>query len=129
MAQPVYLSTPQLTAFTSVLAAEQGGNSRGGNNRMVQPLNGRQIRASFQGANPVVVAGALQLQTTLNSAQFQAQEAAFITGLAAHLGVAASDIDITSYKDVASRRRSLLQANTDGACACGKRRHACSSGG
>ena len=47
MAQPLYLSPRQLLQFTSVLSTEQGGMSRGGDNRLVQPLNGRTVSQSF----------------------------------------------------------------------------------
>ena len=58
MATPMYASAQQLLAFTQVLALEQGGNSRGGNNRIVQKLNGRTIRASFQDPSPSAYAAA-----------------------------------------------------------------------
>jgi carbonic anhydrase len=51
MANPLYLSSAQVLAFTSVLAQEQNGvvgMSRGADNRLVQPLNGRPVYASFQ---------------------------------------------------------------------------------
>jgi hypothetical protein len=115
MAQPIYMSTEQLVQFTSVVAAEQGGNSRGGNNRLIQALNGRTVRSSFQEANPLVVSGGLQFQTALNADSFADQEATLIAALAAHLNVPVSAIDINGYDDVApaSRRRSLLQTDSD----------------
>jgi carbonic anhydrase len=51
MANPMYLSTAQVLDFTSVLAQEQNGAvgmSRGADNRLVQPLNGRSVYASFK---------------------------------------------------------------------------------
>jgi hypothetical protein len=116
MATPIYMSTGQLLNFTSVLATEQGGNSRGGDNRLIQPLNGRTIRASFDSPNPLVVSGALQFQTDLNANQFSAQEDAFVSGLAQHLSVPEESISISSYDDVApaaGRRRGLLQTSSD----------------
>jgi hypothetical protein len=48
MANPMTLSPAQVLKFTSMLGSEQGGMSRGGDNRLVQPLNGRTVQASFQ---------------------------------------------------------------------------------
>ncbi len=47
MANPLYLSPAQLLEFTLTLAQEQGGVSRGGDNRLIQPLNGRPVYKSF----------------------------------------------------------------------------------
>ncbi len=48
MANPMFLSPTQLLAFTSTLAAEQGGVARGGDNRLIQPLNNRVVSKSFK---------------------------------------------------------------------------------
>jgi carbonic anhydrase len=48
MANPMFLSPTQLLAFTSTLAAEQGGLTRGGDNRLIQPLNNRVVSKSFK---------------------------------------------------------------------------------
>ena len=47
MANPMYLSPAQLLQFTTLLALKQGDLGRGGDNRLVQPLNGRTVSASF----------------------------------------------------------------------------------
>lgn len=47
MAEPLTISRAQLLAFTNVLAIVQGGMGRGGDNRLIQPLNGRSVLASF----------------------------------------------------------------------------------
>lgn len=47
MAQPLYASRAQILTFTQTLAMEQGGMGRGSDNRLIQPLNGRTVLASF----------------------------------------------------------------------------------
>lgn len=47
LATPLTISTDQLSAFLNALALRQGGNSRGGDNRDVQPLYARTVLASF----------------------------------------------------------------------------------
>lgn len=47
MDRPLTLSRMQLLSFTRLLATEQGGMGRGADNRLIQPLNGRSILASF----------------------------------------------------------------------------------
>jgi hypothetical protein len=50
MAKPQPISAEQLNVFTSILAGQQNagvGNSRGADNRLTQPLNGRTVTASF----------------------------------------------------------------------------------
>jgi hypothetical protein len=60
MGNPMTISPAQVLQFTSMLGSEQGGMSRGGDNRLVQPLNGRTVQASFQApaASSAVRAGA-----------------------------------------------------------------------
>ena len=47
MANPMYMSPLQLLEFTRLLALKQGDMGRGGDNRLIQPLNGRKVSASF----------------------------------------------------------------------------------
>jgi hypothetical protein len=100
MANPMFISSRQLVAFTSMLAKEQGGNSRGADNRLIQPINGRPIYSSIPPPPPTLVSGELQFDTTLNAASFGAMEANFTAALAGELGVPVSAIDITAYTNV-----------------------------
>lgn len=47
LATPLTIARSQVKAFKDALAVRQGGASRGGDNRDVQPLNGRAVMASF----------------------------------------------------------------------------------
>ena len=47
LAKPVPISAAQLNVFTTLLASQQGGTSRGADNRLTQPLNARVVQASF----------------------------------------------------------------------------------
>jgi hypothetical protein len=120
VANALPISSKQLLWFSSVLAQQQGGNSRGGDNRLIQPINGRQISMSFVDDVPAQVNGALEFDTTLSAAALEAQEDALIAGIAAHLGVPAANIDLDGYKDVSPgsttgrrRFRSLLQTGSN----------------
>ena len=48
MQNPMYAAPLQILQYTSMLAVEQNTTSRGGNNRLVQPLYGRPIYSSVQ---------------------------------------------------------------------------------
>ena len=62
MANPIPISAAQLNVFTAVLASQQGGSSRGADNRLTQPLNLRIVQASFD-PRPVVSAAPKALAT------------------------------------------------------------------
>jgi hypothetical protein len=113
MANPLYLSPSQLLAFTSVLAQEQGGMSRGADNRLIQPLNGRSILASWTPTTPAVVISSTLKLAGLTSATFTtALQTQFITAVASSVGVPASAVAIVSITQTTSRR-SLFAAGVD----------------
>ena len=62
LANPVPISAAQLNVFTAVLASQQGGSSRGADNRLTQPLNQRIVQASFD-PRPAVSAAPKALAT------------------------------------------------------------------
>ncbi len=114
MANPMSASPLQILDFTSMLAAEQGGAGRGGDNRLVQSLNGRAVTASFPApGGSKTITSSLSL-TGITAAQFQttAVRTAFVNSVATAAGVASSAVTITSVVDVVARRRSLLAASS-----------------
>ena len=62
LANPIPISAAQLNVFTAVLASQQGGSSRGADNRLTQPLNQRIVQASFD-PRPAVSAAPKALAT------------------------------------------------------------------
>lgn len=67
LAKPIPISASQLNVFTTLLASQQGGTSRGADNRLTQPLNARIVQASFDpraavsSASKALVSAALML--------------------------------------------------------------------
>ena len=107
MAKPMTASPAQILAFTSALATEQGGFSRGGDNRLVQPLNGRNILASFGGPPTTVVTFAHTLNGLTVNTFTTALRTAYIATIATSLSVQASAVSIV-VSDASTRRRNLL---------------------
>ena len=102
MANPLTLSSRQLLAFTKLLATEQGGDSRGGDNRLIQPLNGRPIYTSVAPPSPTLIGGTLQFNTNLAATSMAALETQLTAALAIQLGVDASDVNLGTFTDVAA---------------------------
>jgi hypothetical protein len=102
MANPMYLSTKQLLAFTSMLATEQGGASRGADNRLIQPLNGRVIRTSLPPPYAVTVSGNLQFSVSDNTdaADFTAAASDVIDALGEQVFVPSSSITLGTITDI-----------------------------
>jgi hypothetical protein len=113
MANPMYLSPRQVLAFTSVLATEQGGMSRGADNRLIQPLNGRTVTASWTPSTPAVVISSTLKLAGLTKATFTtALQTTFKTAVASSVGVPLTAVTIVSMTDTTTRR-SLLTAGVD----------------
>ncbi len=100
MANPLTISSSQLLAFTKMLANEQNGTSRGGDNRLIQPINGRTIYTSVAPPAPIQLSGTLQFNTNLAATAMSTLEDELAAALAAQLGVDSSDVDIGSFSDV-----------------------------
>ena len=107
MAKPMSASPKQILAFTKAVAVEQGGMSRGGDNRLVQPLNGRNILASFSGPATTVVTFAHTLNGLTVNTFTTALRTAYIATIATSLSVQASAVSIV-VSDASTRRRNLL---------------------
>ena len=100
MANPLMMSSRQLLAFTQMLATEQGGTSRGSDNRVIQKVNGRTIYTSVRPPAPIQLSGTLQFNTNLAASGMSALENELTAALATQLGVDSSDIDIGDFNDV-----------------------------
>ena len=100
MANPLMLSSRQLLAFTQMLATEQSGTSRGGDNRLIQKLNGRTIYTSVKPPAPIVLSGTLQFNTNLAASAMAALENQLTAALAKQLGTDVSDINLGTFTDV-----------------------------
>lgn len=110
MNKPMYASPAQILGLTRALAIDQGGMSRGADNRLVQPLNGRNIFASFARPTAVNITATTSL-AGLTIATFTAQkQTAFIGVIATQLNVQPTAVTITSITGTAARRR-LLDAS------------------
>ena len=100
MANPLTISSRQLLAFTQMLATQQNGTSRGGDNRLIQKLNGRNIYNSVAPPPPTLVSGSLTFNTNLSASQMSVLESDLAAGLASQLGVDSSDVIIGSFNNV-----------------------------
>jgi hypothetical protein len=100
MANPLTLSSRQLLAFTQMLATQQSGTSRGGDNRLIQPLNGRTIYSTVPPPAPTLISGAFTFNTNLPASRLSSMETELAAGLAAQLGVDSSDVIIGGFSDV-----------------------------
>ena len=120
LANPLTASPAQILNFTYLLSLEQGlfngtrkGVSRGGDNRLVQPLNGRAVNASWvlPAGSAVTITSSITL-TGLTSAGFSSTlRTAFTNTVATAVGVPASAVVITGVADVAATgRRHMLVA-------------------
>jgi hypothetical protein len=106
MNKPMYASPKQILGLTRALALEQGGYSRGADNRLVQPLGTRSIFASFAQPTAVNISVTLSL-AGLTVASFTPKQTAFINLIATTLNVRPSAVTISSITDASSRRRLL----------------------
>jgi hypothetical protein len=106
MANAMPISPLQVLAFTSKLAIQQGGMSRGGDNRLIQPLNNRPISASFTppAGSAVVITGAIKLAGLTAATFTPLMQTNFKTNMATALAVPVSAVSIT-FMDTTARRQ------------------------
>lgn len=107
MNKPMYASPKQILALTRALALDQGGYSRGADNRLVQPLGNRSIFASFAQPTGVNISVTHSLAGLTVASFTTAKQTAFIGLIATTLNVRPSAVTISSITDASSRRRLL----------------------
>jgi hypothetical protein len=100
MANPLTMSSRQLLAFTQMLATQQSGASRGGDNRLIQPVNSRTIYTSVAPPSPILIGGTLQFNTNLAATNMGNLETQLTAALAIQLGVDVSDVNLGAFTDV-----------------------------
>ena len=106
MATPMTASPAQILSFTNALAIEQGGFSRGGDNRLVQPLNGRTILASFAGPATTTVTFAHTLNGLTVATFTPTLQLNYRNSIATALSVQLSSVSIV-VNDATTRRHLL----------------------
>ena len=107
MSTPMTMSPAQLNKFTTLLAVKQNnavGFARGGDNRQIQPLNGRSVLASFPAPGATVLNFAISLSGLTALAFTETVQTAFKGVVASKAGVLASAVTITGYSDTTTRR-------------------------
>jgi hypothetical protein len=116
MRKPMYASPSQILTLTRALAIDQGGMSRGADNRLVQPLNGRVIQASFA-APPTAVIAQTASFTGVTAAQVTAaMQTNIVANVATFLSVPVANVRIVGITDTASAtagRRHLLASGVN----------------
>jgi hypothetical protein len=106
MANTLPISPAQVLAFTSTLASQQGGVSRGGDNRLIQPLGTRTISASFKPAASaaVLITGAIKFEGVTAAEFTYTLRNNFMKTISTSLNVPLSAVNITSVATTSTRR-------------------------